>query len=175
MRENFAESLRQVLKHEGRWSDHPEDPGGATNYGITIADYRRYIKPRGTKEDLRKITMAEVRQIYRQRYWEAMRCDELPSGVDFAVFDYGVNSGIGRAPKVLQRGLGVPVDGRIGPKTIAAAHLKPPAYLIDAICDERMQFLRRLRTWPTFGRGWARRVVGVRQVAKRMIVKEGDA
>jgi lysozyme family protein len=158
-----------VLRHEGGWSDHPQDPGGATMQGITLANYRRFVKPNATKADLRKITPEVVAQVYRQQYWEPIRGDDLPAGLDFAMFDYAVNSGTGRAPKVLQRILGVPVDGKIGPKTLAAIKNHSVNSLIDALCDERMAFLRRLKTFPTFGRGWTRRVSEVRAKAKRML------
>lgn len=166
---NWKQSIQLLLAHEGGYVNHPSDPGGATNYGITIHDYRRYIKPRGTPADVKAMPLSAAIQIYRQKYWEAQRCDELPDGVDFAIFDYGVNSGIGRSAKVLQRILGVPADAKIGPKTIAAAHARREEQLIDAICDERLNFLQRLKTWRVFGKGWTRRVVETRAAAKKMI------
>jgi len=164
----YDEALRELLKSEGGFVNHPSDPGGATNYGITIADYRKYVKPNATVDDVRRMTVSEAKAIYRARYWDAMRCDELPAGVDHAVFDYGVNSGIGRAPKVLQRVLGVTADGVIGPKTLAAANAADPIKVINGICDERMRFLRGLSTWPVFGKGWTSRVSRVRSVSLKM-------
>ncbi len=104
---NYDASLARVLKHEGGYTNHPSDPGGPTNFGITIHDYRRYIKANGTAADVRDMTLADAAKIYRARYWLALRCDELPAGLDYAVFDYGVNSGTGRAAKVMQRLLGI--------------------------------------------------------------------
>lgn len=165
MEANFQRSLSAVLEHEGGWADHPADPGGATNMGITIATFRKWVKRNGTKADLRRITDAQVAKIYRARYWNKVKGDELPSGIDYATFDFAVNSGPGRAAKYLQGVLGVAQDGVIGPKTIAAARAADPIKVITDLCDRRMAFLRRLSTWSTFGRGWSSRVLGVRQLA----------
>jgi hypothetical protein len=121
--------------------------------------------------DVWKAPDDQVAAIYRQKYWDAMNCDQLPAGIDYCVFDYGVNSGIGRAPKILQRILHVADDGKIGPNTIAAAKAANAAKVIGAICDERMAFLRGLSTWGTFGRGWSRRVSEVRDAALKMTLK----
>ena len=118
---SYDEALKRVLEHEGGYSNHPSDPGGPTNWGITIFDYRKYVNPKATAADVRRMTVEVARKIYRDKYWNALRCDELPAGVDYATFDYGVNSGISRAAKVLQRLLGVDADGEIGPNTLAAA------------------------------------------------------
>jgi len=83
-------------------------PGGPTNFGITIADYRAYVKPDATAEDVRNMRVDEAKRIYRKHYWDAQRCDELPAGVDYSLYDYGVNSGIGRSGKVLRRVVGLP-------------------------------------------------------------------
>jgi lysozyme family protein len=115
----------------------------------------------------------QVEAIYRQNYWNALRCDDLPAGVDYAVFDYGVNSGIGRTAKVLQRLVDVAVDGEVGPGTVAAAARANPATLIERICSERLAFLQGLRTWPTFGKGWGRRVREVRAAALKMAKSVG--
>src|SRR6185437_8422105 len=96
----YDEALRRLLAHEGGYTNHPSDPGGPTNFGITIYDYRKYVKPNATAADMRAMTVGEAKAIYRKRYWDAQRCDELPAGVDYSVFDYGVNSGIGRSGKV---------------------------------------------------------------------------
>src|SRR6185312_9138273 len=100
---SYEEALRRVLAHEGGYSNHPDDPGGPTNFGITLADYRKYVKPDATAADVRAMRVEEARAIYRRRYWDAQACDDLPAGVDYALFDYGVNSGIGRSGKVLRR------------------------------------------------------------------------
>ena len=165
---SYDELLRRLLMHEGGYTNHPSDPGGPTNFGITIHDYRRYVKPGATAADVKAMQVEEAKRIYRAKYWDAQRCDELPAGVDYAVFDYGVNSGIGRSKKVLQRAVGVTADGVIGPATMKAVLAADPKQTIMAICDERLRFLQRLRTWPVFGKGWSRRVKEVRAVSLAM-------
>jgi lysozyme family protein len=142
--------------------------GGPTNFGITIADYRQYVKPGATAADVRAMRADEAKAIYRAHYWNAMRCDELPAGLDYALFDFGVNSGIGRAVKYLQRLLGLAADGRITDAIIAAASRRDAADLIARLCDERLAFLKHLKTWPVFGAGWGRRVAEVRAAALTM-------
>src|SRR3977135_128917 len=110
---SYDEALKRLLAHEGGYSNHPSDPGGPTRWGITICDYRKYVNPRATAEDIRTMPLASAKRLYRERYWNAMRCDELPAGIDYCVFDYAVNSGTGRAPKVLQRCLCIAVSGEI--------------------------------------------------------------
>lgn len=168
MNRNFDRSLSLVLKHEGGYVDHPRDPGGATNKGITIATFRRYVNSKGTTDDLKRLTTAQAGIVYRKQYWNAIKGDDLPDGVDYAVFDFAVNSGPSRAAKYLQAVLGVAQDGRIGPATIASAKAKSAAAIINALCDARMAFLNRLPTWGTFGKGWTRRVKGVRAEALAM-------
>jgi lysozyme family protein len=179
MQRNFARALSLVLKHEGGYVDHPKDPGGATNKGITIATFRRYVKRDGTKDDLRRISDADVARVYQKHYWDKVRGDDLPDGLDYAVFDFAVNSGTGRAPKYIQRVLGVAQDGVIGPATLKAAHNANVEFAIDRLCDDRMAFLRGLSTFSTFGRGWTNRVSGVRieahKMAKRWPAAPADA
>lgn len=168
MDRNFERALSLVLKHEGGWSDHPKDPGGATMKGVTLANFRRYIKPNATKEDLRRITDEQVATIYRRYYWDAVAGAELPGGIDYAVFDFAVNSGPARAAKYLQAVVGAKQDGKIGPATLKATRAMVRAAVINDLCDRRMDFLRRLPTWGTFGRGWTSRVSGVRAEALKM-------
>lgn len=165
---NFNKSLELVLKHEGGFSNHKADPGGATNLGITLANFRRYIKPTGTVEDLKKITKDQAATCYRRHYWDVVAGAELPDGVDFAVFDFGVNSGPSRAAKYLQKIVGVKQDGKLGPASIAAMKAMPAAEVINRLCDDRLAFLKRLDTWKTFGKGWGSRVSDVRAQALKM-------
>lgn len=170
MKDNFEPALAESLAHEGGWSDHPKDPGRATMRGVAIGTYRRW-KPGASKDDLRRITDAEVAAIYRKDYWDAVSGDDLPAGMDLVAFDGAVNSGQARGAKWLQEALGVTADGKIGPKTIAAAKQAHPEAVIDRACDLRMAFLRGLNTWPTFGKGWGRRVNEVRDAAISMATK----
>jgi lysozyme family protein len=166
---DYAPSLRELLRHEGGYDNDPDDPGGPTNYGITIYDARSYWKADATAADVRNMPLDVAKEIYRTKYWAAMRCDDLPAGVDYAVFDYGVNSGISRSAKVLQRFVGVEADGKVGPSTTAAVLRANSGTLVDQICDERLAFLKNLRTWPKYGGGWGRRVREVRALAHQMV------
>lgn len=166
---NFGRALSRVLLHEGGFVDHPSDPGGATNRGVTFRVYDAYRRRKGLPtQDVRKITAEEIAEIYRLQYWNAVKADYLPAGVDYVLFDGAVNSGPSQSIKWLQRALGnVVVDGIIGQATLQAVAEHPrPSELINAICDRRMAFLKALRTWRTFGKGWTARVEGVRKTAK---------
>lgn len=179
MDRNFQRALPFVLKHEGGFVNHPRDPGGATNKGVTIATFRAYVKPGGTVEDLKNITDEQVATVYYRHYWAAVNAPGLPSGIDYAVFDFAVNSGPSRAAKYLQAILGVEQDGRIGPKTIAAAQARDARAVINGLCDARLAFLKRItsngkRMWDTFGRGWDRRVSEVRRDALAMVGDPAD-
>ena len=165
MDRNFARALALVLKSEGGWSDNPADPGGATMKGVTLTNFRRYVKADATKADLRKISDEQIGTVYRRFYWDAVAGAELPGGLDYAGFDFAVNSGPGRAAKYLQAIVGANQDGRIGPATLSAVKARPAGAVIDALCDARLAFLMRLPTWPTFGRGWSDRVGSVRTQA----------
>tara|TARA_R110000824_G_scaffold37492_1_gene114980 strand:+ start:1023 stop:1661 length:639 start_codon:yes stop_codon:yes gene_type:complete len=165
---NASKAIPKILVHEGGFVNHPSDPGGATNKGITIATFRRYIKPSGTISDLKALTTDQAVVVYKRQYWDAVNADLLPDGVDYAVADFAVNSGPSRAAKYLQKVAGVSQDGRIGPDTIAAVRAMPPANVINLLCDDRLAFMRRIqggKLWVTFGRGWQRRVDDVRSVS----------
>lgn len=150
MKENFQRSVKAVLKYEGGYADNPADPGGATNRGITIATLRAWRGHPVTKADVKALTEAEAVAIYKARYWDPIRGDQLPAGVDHALFDIAVNSGPGRVPQFS--------------KLVTA----DPAASIRAICGARMAYLRRLSTWRTFGRGWTTRVKRVEKEALSM-------
>jgi lysozyme family protein len=167
----YAESIRRLLINEGGYVNHPSDPGGPTNFGVTLRDYRRYVRAGATADDLRGMKVEDAKAIYREKYWNAMCGDMLPAGVDYCVFDYAVNSGTSRAPKVLQRILGVPVTGCIDETTLAATRERDARTVVQAMCDERLRFLQALKTWPVFGRGWSKRVGEVRAAALAMADK----
>jgi lysozyme family protein len=176
MQSTFETCLSLLLVHEGGYTNHPSDPGGPTNFGITIEDYRRYVKVNATAVDVRRMRLDEAKIIYREKYWDAQRCDELPAGVNYAVFDYGVNSGTGRSGKVLRRTLGLPDDSStVTDAVIAGGRAADPKILIAAICDERLRFLRALKTWPVFGTGWGRRVAEVKSTALKMAADAAKA
>jgi len=162
----FDECVAIVLKHEGGFVDHPRDPGGATNMGITLRTLREW---RGddtlTADAVRNLTEAEAKEIYLARYWNPVRGDQLPPGVDLAVFDWAVHGGVGRAARDLQTVLGVTVDGAIGRQTIAAVQHADPAEVIRGICGRRLAYLRSRPHWDAFGRGWERRVRAIEEAA----------
>lgn len=173
MNSNFPEALRLVLKHEGGYVNHPADPGGATNLGITIGTAKRYgVDMDGDGDtdiiDVKKLTPAAAAKIYKGEYWDKVAGDLLPAGLDYAVFDFAVNSGTKRAAQFLQAVLGVAQDGAIGPKTLAALNGRDIHDVIATLCDNRLSFLKRLQTWATFGKGWGSRVANVRAVALKM-------
>jgi len=161
--------LAKILEHEGGYADHPSDPGGATNMGITHKTLARWrgIDPWWDllKSEVRALERAEAAAIYKALYWERCKAGSLPVGLDLAVFDYGVNSGPDRAVRVLQALLGVVQDGFVGPLTLAAVERRDTRALIEALCDQRMGFLQRLANWASFGRGWTSRVSDIRATA----------
>ena len=139
---NYNAALAAVLVHEGGYVDHPKDPGGATNMGITHKVLARWrgVTPytRLDKSEVKNLSKAEAAAIYRKNYWDEIRGDDLPSGVDYAIFDFAVNSGPNRAAKALQRIVKAKVDGQIGPETIAKADEYQEAEVVTILCDERL-------------------------------------
>ena len=159
MKENYAQALKQVLKYEGGYVDHPKDPGGPTNKGITQAVYDNWRKSQNLSlQSVRAIADSEVAAIYKNLYWDRISGDLLPSGVDFAVFDFAVNSGVSRAAKTLQAVVGVTQDGVIGPATIQATK----TYVAMSITNRRLAFMQSLSIWSTFGKGWSARIADVK-------------
>jgi lysozyme family protein len=162
MKSSYDTIITGVLVSEGVYSNDAGDPGGPTKYGITIWDGRAYWKKNATAADMKAMSLSVAKEIYRTKYWAKIDGDDLPAGVDYAVFDYGVNSGISRAAKVLQRLVGTKADGIIGPHTILATREHDQIELINDICDERLNFLHDLASWRLFGKGWNSRVRRVR-------------
>lgn len=169
---NLAACLKVTLSHEGGWSDHPADPGGATMKGVTIGRYRQYY-PNATKTDLRNISDADLQRIYRDDYWNKVSGDSLPYGIDLATFDFGVNSGPPRGVRYLQAVLGVTQDGKAGRETIKAAILSDVKATIQKLCAKRLGFVRALSTFKVFGKGWSRRIADVEAKAVAMWLTRG--
>lgn len=174
MKGNFETCLAETLRHEGGWADDPDDPGGATMKGVTIGTFAQFKGRKVTKAELRAISDADLRAIYRRKYWDKVRGDELPVGLDLVAFDAAVNSGPARGARWLQQALGVAADGKIGPVTLDAAQKADAGFIIERALNNRMAFLRGLKTWPTFGRGWTARVDAIRAAALRM-ASQADA
>ncbi len=167
MKGNFRTALNHTLKHEGGFANHPRDPGGTTMKGVTLNTFRRYYGQERTVNELKAITHSQLCFIYRH-YWDAVRGDELPAGVDYAAFDAAVNSGPRRSIQWLQQAAGVANDGLFGPNTRAAIADADPVHLVAEMCAARLTLLRRLETWDAFGRGWRRRAESVLYTALDM-------
>lgn len=170
MEKNFEQSLRWVLKSEGGFVNDPQDPGGATNQGVTQAVYDRWRRRHNLPlQSVRIIKDIEVEAIYRSGYWDLVSGDDLPSGLDYCVFDFAVNSGEDRAAEFLQRIVSVAPDGNIGPKTLFAVRNHTPRALIDQLCQDRRDWLRTLSRFPHFGKGWIDRVNTVQKRAESLL------
>ena len=169
MRTNFETALSAVLHHEGGYSNNPADPGGMTNLGVTKKVWEEWVGHPVDEKTMRALTPAMVAPMYKAKYWDKIKGDDLPEGVDYCVFDAAVNSGPGRAAKWLQSCVGVEPDGGIGPKTLAAVAAADPATLVEDYAKRRLSFLSDLSTWGTFGKGWSRRVAEVQVAAENML------
>ena len=170
MKDNYFTSLQNVLKSEGGWSDNPSDPGGATMKGITLEVYRAWKRnPHITKDELKAIPDVDVYNLYKQNYWDKCRCDDLPAGIDYAVFDASVNMGVGRAAKLIQEAVGVVADGIIGNGTIEAINKTNPRSILENFSVEKQNFYKSLPTFETFGKGWLNRVAEVKRSAESML------
>ena len=157
---NFDQAFDILLKHEGGFVDHPDDPGGKTRYGITEAVAREA----GYRGDMRELPIDLAKRIYKNRYWDAVRADELPEAVRYAVFDAAVNSGPRQAILWLQRAVGTRDDGIIGQQTLAAVRAADPERLLRLVLAQRLRFMTGLPSWAAFGRGWARRIADLMEV-----------
>jgi lysozyme family protein len=171
MQSNFETCLALMLAHEGGYVDHPKDPGGRTNHGVTQRVWEEWVGHEVDEKQMRALTHEMVAPLYKRKYWDAVRADDLVAGVDYCVFDVAVNSGPGRAIKFLQSCVGVTADGGFGPATLAAVKEaeKDPARLIEMYCAKRLEFLQSLKTFETFGKGWSRRVQEVKDKALKML------
>jgi lysozyme family protein len=173
MNGNFDNALSLVLKEEGGFSNHPKDPGGMTNLGVTKTTWEAFVGHPVDEATMRALTRDDVAPLYQQNYWDAVRGDDLPAGVDYAVMDYAVNSGVRRAARALQSACGATPDGHIGDQTIAAVNHADATTLVDNVCDSRLAFLQSLPTFATFGNGWSARVARVKAGAEQMVPPAG--
>lgn len=151
---NFDEAFDRLLGHEGEYSFHKDDPGGETMWGVTYRVARQY----GFTGEMRYLPRDLAKQIYRDRYWNVVRADDMPAGLRFDLFDAAVNSGPKQAVKWLQQVLGVADDGIVGPMTLKAARESDAKGIAAAINGERLDLMTSLPTWGAFGKGWARRI-----------------
>lgn len=168
MKDNFDAALKAILHHEGGYVFHKLDPGGMTNLGVTKRVWEEWVGHEVDEKTMRNLTPEIVGPMYKVKYWDKIKGDELPTGVDYVVFDAAVNSGPGRAAKWLQACVGVDPDGGIGPKTLAAVNAFDANQLIEDYAKRRLSFLMDLKTWDTFGKGWGRRVAEVQKTGLDM-------
>ena len=167
MAKTFQDALKRVLQHEGGYVNHPSDPGGETNYGITKSVARQY----GYKGSMKDIPMDIVEKIYKNQYWDAMSCDSFPFSVGFQLFDAAVNHGLLNARKLLQRAVGVKDDGIVGSLTLAAVRKQPQFALISLFNSKRIEFYTKISTFNAFGKGWMARVaVNLKYAAEDMLL-----
>jgi lysozyme family protein len=168
-KDNFDSCLKFVLKFEGGFVNDPRDPGGPTNLGVTQRTLSGFLGRPASIDDVKKLTPKTVAPIYRQNYWNKVSGDDLPAGVDLAVFDFGVHSGPRRGVIGLQRALGLADDGQSGPITVAAAGKADPTVTVQQVCAERLAFLSRLTVFKAFGKGLRSRVEKCEKAALGMI------
>ena len=168
-KENFEFALEHALKSEGGFSNHPRDPGGMTNLGVTKRVWEEWVGHPVDEKAMRALTPELVAPLYKAKYWDKIKGDELPNGVDYIVFDAAINSGPGRAAKWLQTVVGAVPDGAIGAGTLAKVAAMPAADIVEKYQETRLQFLQSLQTWDTFGKGWGRRVAEVEDAAGKML------
>lgn len=171
MQANFEVSLALILKVEAGFSDNVDDPGGMTNLGVTKRTWEAFVGHPVTEADMRALTPEQVWPLYKQMFWDAVKGDELPLGIDYATADFAVNSSPMRAAGFLQTSVRMFADHKIGPQTLAIVNGADPAATINHLCDYRMVFLRSLAGWPKFGKGWTNRVFEVRAAALAMVSK----
>jgi lysozyme family protein len=168
MKSNYEVCFPHILKEEGGFVNHPRDPGGMTNLGVTKAVYEAYVGHPVDEQTMRSLTPEIVKPLYKARYWDVCKCDDLPSGVDYAVMDLAVNSGPARAVKFLQEVVGAKVDGVLGPMTLDTVNKQMPTTTVLALCDRRRDFVRSLGTYDAFGNGWEKRISRVENIAHGM-------
>lgn len=168
----FQQALKVILHHEGGYVNHPRDPGGITNLGVTKNTWEAWTKKPATVADMRALTPDKVAPLYEARYWNECRCGDLPDGLALCVFDFAVNAGPARAARYLQNMVGTAADGKIGPATVAAAKAfadsNGGAEAVRQYQNARRAYYRKLPTFSTFGRGWLRRVDEVETEALRL-------
>lgn len=161
----FSAALDILLHHEGGYVNHPKDPGGRTNLGVTQRVWEEWTGKPANEAIMRALTRKDVAPLYREQYWERVRGDEIPPGIALSAFDFAVNAGPTRAIRTLQATVNVNVDGILGPNTLAAIQAGNDATMVRIFAAKRRSFYRSLSTFATFGKGWMRRVDAVEKAA----------
>jgi lysozyme family protein len=167
---NWQKSFELMLKSEGGYVNNPADPGGMTNLGVTKATWENWVGRESDEAEMRGLTPEKVEPLYKKKYWDAVRGDEIENGgVAYLLFDFAVNAGVGRSIKTLQSAVGVTPDGGFGPMTMAAVQAIDPVELIEKFSQAKEDFYRSLGTFATFGKGWLNRVADVKVKANSML------
>jgi lysozyme family protein len=169
MQSNWQKAFEQMLASEGGYVNHPSDPGGRTNLGVTQKVWEEWVGRESNEKEMRSLTPEMVEPLYKRKFWDACKCDEMPSGIDYLVFDFAVNAGPGRSAKILQTAVGVTPDGGIGPMTLAAVNQFSAEELVEKFSQAKEDFYRSLNTFETFGKGWLNRVAAVKIKATSML------
>ena len=169
MNSNWQKSFELMLKSEGGYVNNPADPGGMTNLGVTKATWENWVGRASDEAEMRSLTPEKVEPLYKKKFFDAVRGDELPVGLDYLLFDFAVNAGAGRSIKTLQSAIGVTPDGGFGPLTMAAVQAIEPQELIERFSQAKEDFYRSLNTFNVFGKGWLNRVADVKLKANSMI------
>ncbi len=174
MAQNFKHCLEIILHHEGGYVNHPKDPGGMTNLGVTKRVYESWVGKEVNESDMRALTADDVAPIYEKNYWDKVKGNDLPGGLDLCVFDFGVNAGPGRAAKYLQTMIGTVADGGIGPNTLLALgnyveEVGDVTQVIKDYQEKRQSYYEGLSTFATFGNGWTRRVEETTEEALKIV------
>jgi lysozyme family protein len=180
---NWDFAFTKMIGHEGGFTDDVRDPGnklpdgrpGSTNLGVTQKAWEAYLGRQVTHEEMKALTPVLVKPFYKHRYWDMIRGDDLPHGVDYVAFDTCVNSGPKRAAIILQEAVNANPDGSIGPMTLRAVQSQPSDVLVKDYCARRLAFMKSLPTWETYGKGWERRVKEVEAMALKLIPEAQDA
>ena len=172
MIENFDKSFALVMKSEGGYTGPTGlkgDPGGETNMGVTKAAWSTWLKRPIEDGEMAKLQIEDVKPFYKALYWDKSYCNQLPTGLDYMVFDASVNMGVGQSIRLLQKSLGCVPDGVIGPNTMKLINETKVNDMIDKFSAQKEQFYRSLALFNTFGKGWLSRVAQVKQNAKDML------
>jgi len=177
MLSNWDKSFDMVIAHEGGFTSDERDPGnklpdgrkGSTMWGCTQANWKKYIGHQVTQDDMKALKKEDVKPLYKRDYWDAVKGDSLPAGVDYAVFDFAINAGSSAARKMIQKALGVTADGAIGPATMKAIQEADALDLLEKFSHSKEAFYKPLPTFQTYGKGWLKRVADVQTSASTMI------
>jgi len=176
LKDNFEASLALVLKSEGGFTSDVHDNGnklpdgraGCTNLGVTQANWEAFVGHPCTWDNMKALTAETVAPFYKRKYWDIVHGDDLPTGLDYLVFDFAVNAGAGRSIKTLQTAIGVTADGALGPLSVSAINNISVKQLIERFTDAKEKFYKSLNN-ATYEKGWLARTAQVEKSSLLMI------